>query len=267
MNEFFTLIALLFGSGAFASMALVRFGQGVAEIIGSIGGTTFSRTKAGAIARNRTKPVNPNSDEQSFVRSNFQQAVDMFRTLDFATITEWNEFAQTQSRQNALGESYVPSGKQLFMQAALNQLVIDSAATAPPDLSKLMANPNLPAVSPYTETLGVAAGSLPAEVVIDELELNNIESVGNPDALFVVQATTQLLPTMRKVDSYFRQIGAPTVATAGVIDVLAAYAARFPAVVAGATPGNVIHFRVRAINADSNMGGAWIYNTFVIPAA
>jgi hypothetical protein len=97
-------------------MALIRFGNGVADIRGSINGTTFSRVRGGAIARNRTVPINPNTPAQIAARLSFQIIVNMWTSLTAAGRAQWNEYAATLLFINRLGETFVPTGRMVFMR-------------------------------------------------------------------------------------------------------------------------------------------------------
>lgn len=102
------LSKLLFGRSAKAKrkgMALVKFGAGVADMRGSIGGVVFSRTRNGAIARNRTIPVDPGSAFQLPIRALMGQVRDAyFQTLTAAQRSEWEQYAENVDMLNRLGE-------------------------------------------------------------------------------------------------------------------------------------------------------------------
>ena len=86
-------------------MALCRFGGGIADMRGSIGGTVFSRTRFGATARNRTTPVDPGTSFQMEVRAIMGQVRDAFyNTLTAAQRTAWTQYANNVSMSNRLGE-------------------------------------------------------------------------------------------------------------------------------------------------------------------
>lgn len=114
-------------------MAIVLFGNGVADMRGSIGGTTFARNKAGAYARNRTSPVNPGTVKQTEARSRFSNAIDAFSVLTDAQREGWYNCAFSTTRINALGQPYVPSGRQIFLESTNNCLLVGvSPLTDPP---------------------------------------------------------------------------------------------------------------------------------------
>lgn len=99
-------------------MALVRFGGGVTQMTGSIGGTTFARNRGGNYARARTKPVNPNSPLQVLVRSSLTFLTDSWAaTLTAVQRTAWNLYASNVIMQNRLGESINLSGFNHYLRS------------------------------------------------------------------------------------------------------------------------------------------------------
>lgn len=92
-------------------MALVKFGGGIAQISGSIAGTTFARNRYGAIARNRSLPVDPASPRQINARSIVISVVATWTaTLTAAQRTAWATYAQALNLTNRIGESMKITG-------------------------------------------------------------------------------------------------------------------------------------------------------------
>lgn len=233
-------------------MALVRFGGGISELRGSIAGNVFSRSRAGAIARNRAVPVNPNTPAQSQTRSWMQTATDGFRDLTGAQVTQWNEFAQTQTRFNRLGEPYTPSGKQLFTEAYLNNLSI-GISTAPV-LGMIESNPNLPSLTIGTSLATADAGAL-ASLVMQTVSSN----FGD---VLLVQATPELQPSISNFTKYLRTINYfdPLVASP---DLEPSYVSKFGTPM---TVGNYIGLRASAINSATGLASEWVYDKVEVEA-
>lgn len=96
--------------------ALVMFGQGVSEIRGTIGGTTFSRNRGGAYMRNRVTPIDPNSLPQGTMRALIQSLNSWW--LNKLTQTErdaWKVYAAAVPVINKLGASISLSGMNWFI--------------------------------------------------------------------------------------------------------------------------------------------------------
>lgn len=95
-------------------MGSVRFGGGVVEIVGSVGGNTFARGPHGPYVRARVTPVNPNSTEQQVVRGLFSTAASAWATISQANRDAWELYASNTPTENKLGEQTFLSGYNWF---------------------------------------------------------------------------------------------------------------------------------------------------------
>lgn len=92
-------------------MALVKFGGGITQMSGSIGGTTFARNRFGNYARSRTKPVNPNTILQTNVRGYIGLLAQKWHdTLISSQRIAWSTYANAVAMKNRLGESTYNTG-------------------------------------------------------------------------------------------------------------------------------------------------------------
>lgn len=92
-------------------MALVKYGNGITQMSGSIGGDTHGRNRYGNYIRARTKPVNPRTSRQVKVRSIMAMLVERWsETLNAAQRTAWNLYGNSVSMKNKLGEAIFLSG-------------------------------------------------------------------------------------------------------------------------------------------------------------
>lgn len=110
-------------------MALIRTGNGVAQISGSIAGTVFARNRGGAIARNRVKPLNPRSNAQANVRSRLGINSASWRNLTESQRLSWNGWAATHPVVNRLGDSVILSGAQAYGKINNNRVGAGDPAT------------------------------------------------------------------------------------------------------------------------------------------
>lgn len=235
-------------------MALVRFGGGVAELRGSIAGNVFSRSRAGAIVRNRAVPINPQTQAQTDQRARMQSAVDNFRELSKEAVGEWAEFASTQERVNRLGETYVPSGKQVFTEIALNFQLLASPPS--PNLPEAVGNPNLPNLEPFGLAITNTGG------VMTNFDLTDVASF--VATRLIVQATPPIPDTIRNMVRYFRWLP-PVQTLAGTVDITAEYLLAYPTPGNNLVVGTQIGIRARALNLTTGLAGAWIYNSITVP--
>jgi len=92
-------------------MALVKFGGGITQMSGSVGGTTFARNRYGNYARAKTKPVNPNTAAQAAIRSALSELTVLWsQTLSAAQRTAWNLYGASVAMKNRLGETTYLTG-------------------------------------------------------------------------------------------------------------------------------------------------------------
>lgn len=96
---------------------LVKLGPLIAEARGSIGGATAARNRYGAYFRNRTKPVDPSSAKQNTQRTHCASAVSAWRSLTAAGRDLWNAKSLVTDFTNRIGESFHPSGMNLFIRS------------------------------------------------------------------------------------------------------------------------------------------------------
>lgn len=99
-------------------MALVKYGMGITQMSGSIGGTTFARNSSGNYARSRTKPTNPNTALQQRVRNAVGMLSDRWsNTLTAGQRIAWALYASNVVMLNKLGESVHHSGYNHFQRS------------------------------------------------------------------------------------------------------------------------------------------------------
>ena len=83
-------------------MALVKYGGGVVQMSGSIGGDTHARNRYGNYIRARTKPINPNTDLQVAIRAAMAFLADRWsQTVTSAQRTAWNLYGASVAMKNA----------------------------------------------------------------------------------------------------------------------------------------------------------------------
>lgn len=113
-------------------MALVVHPEGT-QVSGSIGGTTYSRNRYGAYRRNRSMPVNPNTDRQVGVRTILRNlAIYWGQTLTQLQRDAWNVYAANVPWINRLGQVVYLTGEAHFIRSnsarlAAGALEVDDA--------------------------------------------------------------------------------------------------------------------------------------------
>lgn len=108
-------------------MALVVLPEGT-QISGSIGGTTWSHNRYGAYKRNRSVPVNPNTDRQVAVR-NAVKAITIAwnNVLTQAQRDAWETYAANVVWKNHLGQDVYLNGLTHFVRSNVPRYRCDLA--------------------------------------------------------------------------------------------------------------------------------------------
>lgn len=106
-------------------MANIKLGALIADIRGSIGGTTFSRGGGGAIARNNPKPCNPRSAAQSTRRANLAYLSQLWASTSMATYRNgWMDYAAGTNWTNKVGTQALITGLAAFVRLNSIELLI-----------------------------------------------------------------------------------------------------------------------------------------------
>lgn len=229
-------------------MAVVRFGNGVADLRGSIDGTTFSRSRSGAVARGRTVPINPRTTFQQESRNRFASVLEIWRNSSRGDVIAWNEWASTQTRLNKLGQPYTPSGQQLFLELNNNRQSVGLP---------FLSSPPYTAVAPALASLTVAAEYAPLTSILDKLEVTGELADSGSSAKINIWATPPHLPSLTNVSRILRLV---TFADADApADLFANYNLRFGSPVI--PDGSLITVMIQAIATDSGLASPTLTET------
>ncbi len=99
-------------------MALAKYGAGIIQLSGSIGGNTFARNRYGNYVRARTVPTNPKTDRQNDVRAAVAFLADRWAaTLTAVQRTAWNLYGASVNMKNRLGETVHMSGYNHYIRS------------------------------------------------------------------------------------------------------------------------------------------------------
>lgn len=144
-------------------MALVKYGAGIVQMAGSIGGTTFARNNGGNYARARTTPINPNTALQVAVRASLAFLTTRWsQTLTAAQRTAWNLYAASVIMQNRLDQSINLSGFNHYIRS--NSILKVQGITLIDDGPTLF---EIPEADPTFAAVGSEAGGT-ISVVFDD---------------------------------------------------------------------------------------------------
>lgn len=216
-------------------MALIKYGAGVAGMSGTVGGQTYARSRTGNYARSWRKPVNTPSAARSIVRGVFGEQAGVWSTLTTAAVNQWNALAATVTRLNRLGEAYVPTGRQIFLEANLNLDKVGAAAITVPPAD--LATPD-----------AISRPVLSATITSGALTVLTLAGVTTGLSAYV-RATPPLPPSRNNVNDFLRGIG-PVTGSATPIDILEQYADVFGDF---AEAGQVITAEVQVVSIVNGM--------------
>lgn len=136
-------------------MALAKYGGGIVQLSGSIGGSTFARNRFGNYVRARTTPVNPNTAQQVVVRSILSElAVRWSSTLTPAQRAAWENYADNIVMQNRLSDNITLTGYNHYIRS--NSLIRRDALPYVDDGPILI---ELPAKDPQFSIIAEAANA------------------------------------------------------------------------------------------------------------
>lgn len=116
-------------------MALVKYGNGIVQMSGSIAGNTYARNRFGNYVRARTKPTNPNTARQQAIRGFMATLTTRWsQTLTAVQRTAWNLYGSSVAMKNRLGEVVYLTGFNHFIRSNmwrldLGQTIIDAGPT------------------------------------------------------------------------------------------------------------------------------------------
>lgn len=101
-------------------MATIKFGIGIADIRGKIGGTVFQRNKNGAFARTLHKPINSNTVYDQYWKANVSFYSKLWRQLTDEDRSSWAVAAIQFPQTNRVGDTVFLSGYQLYQKTNQN---------------------------------------------------------------------------------------------------------------------------------------------------
>lgn len=115
-------------------MVLFRFGGGVTDARGSLGGTTFSRNAGGNYGRARVKPVNKRSALQNTRRAEVAALTKRWsNTLTAQQRADWRAYAAGTTWTNKLGEVVEINGLAAYLRLnVLHRLIPSTPIDAAP---------------------------------------------------------------------------------------------------------------------------------------
>lgn len=147
-------------------MAVIKTTAIIADIRNKLGGTVFSKNRAGQYMRTKVTPSNPQSLNQTLVRAHMAENSAYWRSLTNDQRNGWNNLAEVVSATNIFGDAIKLTGMQLFCKLNNNLTnagvaKITTAPAAPSPANSLTALELAMAEGP-TATITFAPTPVPA---------------------------------------------------------------------------------------------------------
>lgn len=228
-------------------MARVKFGAMMVDARGKLGGHVFTKARSGATIRTKVTPVNGHTSAQGVTRSRFGSLSQQWSTLSEEQRIAWNSKAATVGKTNIFGDSYFPSGKNLFVSINTNILNAGgSTINIPP------ADVALP---------DVLFNGIYFDALLNTLEVE-LQSLTNPTGnTALVFCSPCLSNGIFNASGRERFVTAINLTgTSTVADIYDAYVAKYGAL----QSGRKIFAKVKIVNVSSGQSSPWFSESTII---
>ena len=228
-------------------MARIKFGMMMTDARGKLGGHVFTKARSGATIRTKVTPVNGQTSAQGSVRSRFGSLSQSWRTLSEEQRIAWNNKASTVGKTNIFGDSYYPSGKNLFVAVNTNILTAGGIALNIPPVDIALPDVLLSGI-----TFDSLAGTL--EVALESLT----NPTGNTAIIFCSPCLSKGVFNASGKERFVTAVN--LTGTSTVADIYDAYVAKYGAL----QSGSKIFVKVKIINASSGQSSPWFSESIII---
>lgn len=116
-------------------MARIKFGMMMTDARGKLGGHVFTKARSGATVRTKVTPANPQSLAQSVARTRLGALSQSWSSLTEEQRVAWNSRALEVGKTNIFGDSYYPSGKNLFVSVNTSVLLAGGVVVPVPPIN------------------------------------------------------------------------------------------------------------------------------------
>lgn len=130
-------------------MAKILLGSSIGDMRGKQGGTVYSRNRYGNYTRNKTIPINPNTQKQSVVRNNLGAISSGWRSLTDVDRNAWGALAAGLAPTNIFGQTFNYTAFNVYMKG--NQSLISAGLST-------LTNPDVvpPTFAELTFSVGIS---------------------------------------------------------------------------------------------------------------
>ena len=216
----------------------------------SLGGSTFARNHGGQYIRSRVAPVQPRTSAQQAIRASLSSLSGQWKGLTQVQIAAWAALATGITLKDSLGNSYTPTGNQLFV--GLNQTLTQIAGTAITNAPG--APPDFPDMLPISAT---ATAGTPSLTVVTSL------AAAPTGFTFLLRATPQGSAGRSFFGtSKYRVVGHFASSSYASINALSAYTTKFGALVAATK----LSLRLSLVQTSTGFESMYAESTIVVGA-
>jgi len=227
-------------------MAKVKFSALVSEMRNKLNGSVFSKNRGGNYLRNKVTPSNPQTSHQVAVRARLTSFSQQWRSLTQTQIAAWRSAVGNFSKTDIFGDIRHPSGINLFVKLNVNLARIGVAS---------LTDPPAPGTVEAVTSIIVTASS-----ITPSLSVAYLPTPVPANTKLVVSATPLESAGKNFVKSEFRDIAIINAATASPYNALAAYTARFGALIAG----QQVFFKLTPINDVTGQAGQALQGSAIV---
>jgi hypothetical protein len=196
-------------------MARVKFSALISEMRGKLNGSVFTKNRYGNSLRNKVTPVNRRTSFQATIKTLFTSFNQKWRSLTADQQKAWNAAVEDFKKTNIFGDSYKPSGINLFSELNTNLALIGSAEIDKPPLPV-----NVPGISEFTIDVDSTLGA-------EKFDIDFTPTPTSADVVHMVMATRCYSPGKSYVKSEYRSIATIPSGTAAPFDALTAWTDKF----------------------------------------
>ncbi len=181
-------------------MALVKYGAGVTQISGSIGGDVHARNRFGNWIRPRTKPVNPHSERQEHARAVASYLAEYWHSPAMAEKRgAWNNYAAAVAMKNRLGETIHLTG--------FNHFIRSGAASVGPGYNHIDVAPTIMSLPEKDYMLKPTEASVLSQEITFYCDKEGWAGDGDPKVIILVYMGRPQLASRNFFDGPWRYMG------------------------------------------------------------
>ena len=228
-------------------MARIKFGMMMTDARGKLGGHVFTKARNGATVRTKVTPANPKTSAQGAVRSRFSTISQSWRTLSEEQRIAWNNKASTVGKTNIFGDSYFPSGKNLYVAINTNILTAGGYAINIPPADVVLPDVLLSGIA-----FDSLAGSL--EVSLESL----VNPTGNTAIIFCSPCLSKGVFNASGKERYVSAVN--LTGTSTVANIYDDYVAKYGAL----QSGSKIFIKAKIVNVSSGQSSSWFSESIII---